>query len=244
MANKYGVKEVADVTFYDLVTGKPVLFLDTLKMTTIENTAETSYARGGKGNPKLLSWDYNREGTIQMSNALMSTKSLSMLAGTTLKTGVANVYGREVLTAVVGASGKTKVTTKKVPLADTIYVTDLDEKEIVSTFATPDITFVDTAVPVGTQVIVYYKFATDATAQTITIAADKFPGYVRVVGDTVVRNAATGLDEAFQIIIDKAKISPTFTFTFQADGDPSVFDMNLEVFKRTEDSELYRMVKY
>ena len=35
-----------DVTFYDTVTGKPVLFCDTLKMTNIENTAQETSARG------------------------------------------------------------------------------------------------------------------------------------------------------------------------------------------------------
>ena len=51
---KYGIKEVADVVFYDTVTNKPVLFLDTLKVSTIEQTAEQVSARGGKGNPELI----------------------------------------------------------------------------------------------------------------------------------------------------------------------------------------------
>jgi hypothetical protein len=42
--DRYGIKEVADVTFYELDSnGKacaPVLFLDTLKVSTIEQTAE------------------------------------------------------------------------------------------------------------------------------------------------------------------------------------------------------------
>jgi hypothetical protein len=38
--DRYGIKEVADVTFYKLnsngTRGEPVLFLDTLKVSTIE----------------------------------------------------------------------------------------------------------------------------------------------------------------------------------------------------------------
>ena len=49
--DRYGIKEVADVTFYKLdETGKPtypVLYLDTLKVSTIETTAESTEARGG-----------------------------------------------------------------------------------------------------------------------------------------------------------------------------------------------------
>ena len=66
--DRYGIKEVADVTFYEIkddgTPGKPVLFLDTLKVSTIEQTAETADARGGKGNPKLITWDYGKEITV------------------------------------------------------------------------------------------------------------------------------------------------------------------------------------
>ena len=46
--DQYGIKEVADVTLYDITTPTtpiPVLFLDTLKVSTIEQTAEQAEAR-------------------------------------------------------------------------------------------------------------------------------------------------------------------------------------------------------
>ena len=84
--DRYGIKEVADVTFYDIDPntgdpGKPVLYLDTLKVSTIEQTAETSEARGGKGNPKLISWDYGKEITVTLEDALFSAKSMSIMFG-------------------------------------------------------------------------------------------------------------------------------------------------------------------
>ena len=49
--DRYGIKEVADVTFYKIDDNGqpeyPVLYLDTLKVSTIEQTAETADARGG-----------------------------------------------------------------------------------------------------------------------------------------------------------------------------------------------------
>lgn len=61
--DRYGIKEVADVTFYELdsngVPSNPALYLDTLKVSTIEQTAENTSARGGKGNPELIMWDLN-----------------------------------------------------------------------------------------------------------------------------------------------------------------------------------------
>ena len=84
--DRYGIKEVADVTFYriDPNTGKPaepVLFLDTLKVSTIEQTAETVDARGGKGNPKLITWDYGKEITVNIEDALFSPKSMAIMLG-------------------------------------------------------------------------------------------------------------------------------------------------------------------
>lgn len=52
---RYGIKEVANVYFQALAdegnikAGDIVLYLDSLKVSTIENTAETVDARGGWG---------------------------------------------------------------------------------------------------------------------------------------------------------------------------------------------------
>jgi hypothetical protein len=92
---RFGIKEVADVHFYkvdpkvesltEAITayeGKnstPVISFDTLKVSNIESTAENSEARGGKGNAALISWDYGREITVTIEDALMSMETLSML---------------------------------------------------------------------------------------------------------------------------------------------------------------------
>ena len=55
--DRYGIKEVADCVFYkiDPTTGgpgAPVLYLDSLKVSTVEQTASSVYAQGRKGNPQ------------------------------------------------------------------------------------------------------------------------------------------------------------------------------------------------
>ena len=92
---RFGVKEVADVHFYKVNAtvdslakalqvyeaegSTPVISFDTLKVSNIESTAENSEARGGKGNAALISWDYGREITVTLEDALMSMETLSML---------------------------------------------------------------------------------------------------------------------------------------------------------------------
>lgn len=85
--DRYGIKEVADVTFYEInekrphVPGKPILYLDTLKVSTVEQTAENTDARGGKGNTALMTWDYGKEITINLEDALFSMESLGVMYG-------------------------------------------------------------------------------------------------------------------------------------------------------------------
>lgn len=108
MANfkkKFGIKEVADVAFYpvntmvgeveqqtvqvDEATGaitlaygaKAALVFDSLKVSTLEMTAEQSEARGGKGNPPLIIWDYGREVNVTLEDALLSMECLEAMFG-------------------------------------------------------------------------------------------------------------------------------------------------------------------
>lgn len=95
---KFGIKEVADVKFFEIgdvtsVTGNGITFaegksaedavltLDTLKVSTIEFTAEQSEARGGKGNAPLIIWDYGREVNVTLEDALVSMETLALLFG-------------------------------------------------------------------------------------------------------------------------------------------------------------------
>lgn len=83
--DRYGIKEVADVTFYHLneagAPEYPVLYLDTLKVSTIETTGEETYAQGGQGNARLIGWDFNKEITLSLQDALFSAKSLAIMFG-------------------------------------------------------------------------------------------------------------------------------------------------------------------
>lgn len=108
---KYGIKEVADVVFYTITEVgdeefyTPVLFLDTLKVSTLEKTAEKVGSRGGKGNKKLITWNFGKEITLNLEDALFSPASMSLIWGgrleaklsaytsTIVKCNIANKYG-------------------------------------------------------------------------------------------------------------------------------------------------------
>lgn len=261
MSSKFGAKEVMDVTFYDTVTKKPVAFFDTLKMSSIENTSDESSAKGGKGNPDLLTWNFNRSATMKIQDALLSPKSFQMLSGNSVSKGVTTVYMRqETDYAIIDgkmqskgdlfpltASGAGSITLAFTPkeTASNVLVYDItDDGGTPLAAGTLSGLVLTNAAWANKKVVAYYTYDTDSSAETYLITSDKFPSTFRIVGDTVVRNADTGKDEPFQVIIEKAQLQSNFTLTFQADGDPSVFDMDIKIQRAADSSKMITMIKY
>ena len=68
--------------------------------------------------------------------------------------------------------------------------------------------------------IAYYTRDGGVTSQTFVITSDKFAGTYKLVGKTVLRNAESGLDEAFQIVIPNLKWTSNLELGFSAEGNP------------------------
>ena len=252
------IKEVADVTFYkiDKTTGKPtypVLYLDTLKVSTIEQTAENVEAKGGKGNAALISWDYGKEINVTLEDALFSAKSMAIMFG--------NGQVKDIETADTddAADGLKLIMRTEQFVADQKGSYANGAMEGVTTwkdkYAGPDgkeytklnPKFYDVNGDVVSQFTANEKYFCSydlsITGSVIEISADSFPGTYYVTGDTFARSEASGDDEFFQFIIPKAKVTSENTITLEAEGDPSVFNMNLRVL-RPADGVMMKLVKY
>lgn len=219
---QYGIKEVADVTFYERDTAgheKPVLYIDTAKVSTIEKTASTAEARGGKGNPALISWDFGLEINVTLEDALFSPKSMAIMqgSGTVVEgTSTAPVYidvtneVYEFPESATTAATRTSITLKHEFKDQSIYIYEIDDNgrwtsgqqlrgwEKNSTSSNV-IEKGENGTDINTQkVAIFYKTPVNGTngdAQVINIDSNTFPGTYRVVGDTFARNRATGKDE-------------------------------------------------
>lgn len=248
MSNKrFGLKEVANVIFFDAVTNKPALFFDTLKVSTIENTSESAEVRGGQGNNKLMSWDFGRTATLTMQDALLSDTSLAMLAGTQVKTSGIRAVGREMLVAVAdGTAPAVKISLKETPLASTVTVYKTDKgvmADEVTTFtvATKDVK-IATGGTIGDTYMVFYEYTvTDLDASQVTFSGSAFPSTYKVVGETLVRTE-DGADRKMQFIIPKAKLQSSFTLTMEAEN-PATFDFNLDVLTESGTNRLYDIIR-
>lgn len=245
------------VTFYKIgesgAPAYPVLYLDTLKVSTIEQTAETSEAKGGKGNATLISWDYGKEINVTLEDALFSAKSMSIMFGNGTVKDVANAT-------------ESGLTNKKLIMKTESYTAKSVTKPIQGAtsiegwepyFISPDgrkylklnpkfFTAQGGEVTSGSLTLEEKYFCTYDLAISgvvIDISANSFPGTYYVTGDTYARNEVTGDDEFFQFIIPKAKVTSENTITLEAEGDPSVFNMNLKVLRPT-DGQMMKLVKY
>lgn len=61
------------------------------------------------------------------------------------------------------------------------------------------------------------------------------------------RSQETGKDEAFQFVINKAKVLSEVTITLEAEGDPSTFEMSLSVLRSTNErgeNEMMKLIRY
>ena len=243
---RYGIKEVADVVFYKLgETGMPeypVLYLDTLKVSTIEQTAEEAEARGGKGNAALIAWDYGKEITVTLEDALFSAKSMAIMfgngsvkefdsntnAGQLIMKTLQYTYDGKVRTSWEGPDGKVR---------NMLNPKYYDANGAVLTVEGDKLTGVEE----GQRY--FCTFDIKAQGAVIEVSANSFPGTYYVVGDTFARSEASGEDEMFQFIIPKAKVTSENTITLEAEGDPSVFNMNLKVL-HPADGKMMKLVKY
>ena len=269
---KYGIKEVANVYFEALEADKAngyeagdiVLFLDTLKVSTIETTAESTEARGGWGNPKLIMWDYNKDINLTLEDALISMESLRLMMGGKLKTAASQskVVIHHTEEAVVTEDNKAPkvfdhLTEQELTLpGDYRYInltTGVRDRVISSETAgkIEGLKAKTFAAKAGDHIRFFFdEERTGGEGKKvieISISPETYPGTYKVVGEAFIRSEATGKDEAFQFIINKAKVLSEVTITLQAEGDPSTFSMTLNVLRATNESgqpEMMKLVKY
>ncbi len=274
--DKYAIKEVADVMFYELdskgAPSAPVLYLDTLKTSTLEQSSETVDATGGKGNVKLLSWDTNKELTLTLEDALFSAKSLGIMFGGRMEwKGTDQEVLKTVRAKDVTYDSVKDLLSFKIK-NDTFYL-DADKATAFSykdatgadkvdpqPVTTPDWTNMTNTADQASGRVQPIEFITfdlldcvnsDTSGTsivtdglTINVTAEFDSNTYYITGDTYARNYQSGQDEFLQFIIPKGKVSAEdVSLTMEADGDPATFSMSVKCLK-ANDNSMIKLVKY
>ncbi|WP_135546945.1 hypothetical protein [Paenibacillus cymbidii] len=253
---QYAVREVALATFYDIKTGKARVQLQNLKTSGLENSAETVYARGGRGNAKIVGFSSNRETKVKLQDALITNEVLAMLTSSNVAVASANIYQRDELVVHTNAASL-KFTPAATGSLISVYKLNADGThgtELTYTALTVSsgkyaisgktLSFFASEIADGAKVVAYYKTETGQDASSITVSSDKFAGSFKIVLDCLVRDAYTKQDYAAQIVINNAKLLDNFKFSMASTGDPTMLDIELDVLKPISGNDMWTITVY
>ena len=254
---KFGVREICDVVLRAKGTVKvgettfshdePVIYFDSAKTSTVEGSATTVYATGGRGNNKLLAWEGEKSVTFTMEDALLSPLGFSILSGAGLVEAAQVDGGMKVhttLTTVVDVTSGINVNlaelTGKTIAEEKAYAFIMKDGQIVERLepAIPSdgtVTFTRKGKAVGPltgeqTVMVDFYVSVETGAVEMTIEPDKFGGFYYLEASTLFRRQDNGQDMAAAFVIPKVKIQSNFTFSMASSGDPSTFTFTMDAF--------------
>lgn len=251
--NRFAIREVAEATLYALKTPyNAIVTMKTLKTTGVETQSQSVYARGGRGNAKLVGFSSDKEAKITLQDAILDVNVLAQLTGNDVTTGVVEI---DMIYEGAITSAATLTLPKKVESITSVYILDVDGVTnktllVADTVAKKGekykrdgqvLTFADNA---GTSYRVYYKVKTDASAKTVKVTADKFGGSFKLVLDCLVRDENTKADFAAQLIVPNAKIEDNWKVEMASSGDPTVIDIPVEVLKDPKSKDMWMLVIY
>lgn len=267
MQTRFGSREICNVTLKakserkignkTFQKGEPVYVFDTLKASTLESSATSVYATGGRGNSRLVTWEGEKTVTFTMEDALISPVTFSILSGAGLDeysdettkvhfsdtvkcTTAGKLDMSEVLPTVT--SGKTGgiVQPGDKGSADyyAIYIYKIDEEGNMGTPITGAITLsaADSATDL-TQIACEGLTANEyylvdcyvyAHATKMTVTPDEFAGSYYFEAETLFRREADGVDLPATFIIPHGKIQSNYTFSMASTGDPSTFTFTVD----------------
>jgi hypothetical protein len=241
---KFGIVTVVNATFYAVDGTKPLISFDTLKMSNITSEGQQKEIRGGQGAELLLQYDFGRTANIEITDALVSMGSLEYLFGGNMTAGTFKALRR--IEGVVATLDTIPAPTGTIVGGVVAIVINPDGtryKFPVSGDPYSSIANLNTAISgdavgalVGAKYILWYEgsYSTDGeepdgdptAIREMILKASDFPPTVRFVGETVVLDADKGRKIAFIVEVPKFKLNANFTLSFDAEGDPSVFDFS------------------
>lgn len=262
---KFGVRQIANVVFRaanamsigsaTFAKGQPVFYLDTAKTSSMESSATTVYATGGRGNTRLIAWEGEKQLTFNVEDALLSPISFAMLSGAGVLKGASNstkiVHFHQTTKAVIDANSRIDLSAalldgETICSTAPIYVMEMDAYGdltgaiqtgwVVGPTAVQDGPAAgrylkkDSGPTSGNVMVDYYVKKSDKTVTELQIDAGHFGGYFYVEADTLFRRQVDGKDLPANLTFPNVKIQSNFTFSMAASGDPSTFSFTMDAF--------------
>ena len=233
MSTVFGVRDVMELTFFNMETKAPELVLNYCKVTNLETTTETAEARGGMGNDVIMSWDYGRTATFNITHATLSDEMLRAITGDKGLDGVeAQTKYIERIKATNDSVLNLKhrvVTVESGEGLEPIPLKVYDDKNKELSVTLEGDKTVSGSFEIGKTYKVIYVTTTDK-AKKFTFSADKYPGYYTAVG-RYYSLGDDGIEYENLVVMPKVRVNSDFAIELDAEGDPATFEMTLSVEK-------------
>ena len=247
--NRFAIRDCGEATFYDLTTGKAIVTLRTLKTSGVETAGTTVYAKGGRGNAKLVGFSSDKTAKITLEDAIFDKQALAMLTGNAITSGAVQIQQIDELTVTSNTITLDKTPTGAIVsvykiLPDgtngTEYTLGVPATSVkLFSITAKVLTFFAGAEPDGTLFRVYYKATTDITASRIKVSSDKFGASFKIIVEVLVRDEYTKADFAAQLVIPNGKFEDAWKMDFKAEGDPSTLTMPVEILKSAVNTDMW-----
>lgn len=234
MAKSFANREVADLMFVDYSTKKPFMQFALANTTGYDLEGDTVFAYGGQGHPKRVSFSGNRSGTFRVETQMQTVKLYQMITGGDMA-ATADFLQREELTA--NASGV--LTMSKTPIADSVYVYEVDDDCGTPLEATIDVSAKTATVELaeaGDKFVVYYLTKLQ-NVSAIKITTKSFPRAFTIYGETYEK---TSEDEVvpYKLVVYKAVPQSNFSVDFSNDGDPTSLSLTFDLLASDDNNML------
>ena len=226
----YGIKDAGDLTFTNLTTNEPELYIGYANSVQIDLTSDTVYAYA-KG-AKAVSWDKPLEGTMKISVDLMSFDLMGFIMGSKLSEKATEFYQRETF-KLKSADEQVTLGASASEIKDgTICVYELGADKNSQGAALETAAYAEGKVTMtggleGKTYVVYYM--TTKTAKTFMIEAEStLSAFYKLNMITAGKAWADGGKVPMEIEFLKVSPQRALSLTFSAE-EPSSFEVNLDI---------------
>lgn len=220
-------REVADLTFCDFTTGKPILFMNYANVTSTSLTGETVHATGGMGAPKRVSFGGNREGTLTIETQINCAQLYAIVTGGELTTS-AEFLKRFVVKAENGALKMPEQNGELMSVGLTVYPANDDCGVEIKGATMADGSVTATGLVDGDEYIVYCMVKHNGDVQKLSIGGRVKSKAYKIFGLTNVKDEDDIVHDV-RMIVYKATPQSNVEWGYSNTGDPASMTLTFDM---------------
>lgn len=259
--NQWAIRDAGTIMFKDVETYDIKAIVKSSKTFELNTTSTVVYARGGYGNPKLVSFKGGKETTVKATSALFDNNLFALQLGSDTTSG-SYIIPINSDTSKAAASGSDVAVTPSYAVKDGKFysvvqlgnngLTVAKSFELNAEVTTSAALAADEYCVVGGKVLLpaaelgstiglYYDGqVTDAVK--IENKSTSFAGEYRVEVEVIAKDAMTSKEYSGLLIFPKVAMTDEITLSLSADGDPSVQNIGFDVLQIPGDDVQYQLI--